>query len=143
MFNKLDGIIIEVSSLKYCIENNKIVHNRKDPRVNSILNNNDMNNYLKKIIDLIPNKKIIFINHFLHHKINNRLLINKCIKDYESTYKNILVITPSELWNNNFKDGISNKFLSDENHYIKIPKLLKKVCNFIDEKIINYYKLNI
>ena len=123
--------------------NNTIVHNRRDPKVNSILNNNDMNNYLKKIIDLIPNKKIIFINHFLHFKIDNRRLINKCLKDYENNYKNILIITPSDLWNNNFNNGISNKILHDNTHYIKTHEVLKKVCKFIDDKIINYFKLKI
>ena len=143
MFNKLDGIIIEVSSLKYCKKNNTVVHNRRDSTVNSSLTKNDMENYLKKIVNLVPEKKIIFINHFLHFRIDNRLIINKYLKDYENNYENILVITPSELWDNNFSIGISKKFLSDENHYIKISEVLNKVCIFIDDKIINYYKLKV
>jgi len=71
-WNKIKGII-EPSSIKYYTDkNNKLIHNfihsKKifDPlkHKQNILSEDENNYYLQKIIALLHNKSIIFVNHF-------------------------------------------------------------------------------
>ena len=90
LFNELDGVIIEVSSLKYLYKNNLLVHNRKENSLKKLyrtLEKHEIYDYVNKIINILPNKKIIFINHFLHFKIKNRELINYCLKNPKKNIK--------------------------------------------------------
>ena len=74
------------------------------------------------------------MNHFLHTKIPNRMLINKCLK--KITNKNVKIVTPSNLWDNNSKWD----FLKDEKHY-KNLKVIKRVANYIDLHIYNLFNI--
>lgn len=133
MFDKIEGVIIEPSSIKYYTDKNEnlihnIEHHKEEIMSNvkkHILTEEEIDLYLNKIINLLQNKKIIFVNHFLHTKIPNRMLINKCLK--KITNKNVKIVTPSNLWDNNSKWD----FLKDEKHY-KNLKVIKRVANYID-----------
>ena len=134
-WNKIKGIIIEPSSIKYYTdENNKLIHNFIHSEINplkhkqNILSEDENNFYLQKIIELLHNKSIIFVNHFLHSNIPNRKLINKCLNQIDK--KNVIVVTPSNLWNNETKfDYIKN----DETHYK--DKKINDICKYIDTHI--------
>jgi hypothetical protein len=123
-FHNIEGIIIENSSLKYYTnKDNKLVHNvmMRKQYVEHIV---DQDYFIQKIIDLLPDKKIIFVSHFLHTKIVNRLVICQCLQKYVS--KNVILIIPSLLWEN-----INPLlYLRDENHY-RVDKE-KVIANYID-----------
>lgn len=126
--NEITCVIIEPCSLKYYKDvKNRLVHN--------VLNHNgiykefnmtaeECHLYIKKIIELLSDKKIIFVNHFLHNSIPSRILIRDCLKIHQS--KNVNMITPSEKWNiNNVSD-----YLADPNHYRNDK--YKEIANYID-----------
>ena len=138
-FSKIKGIIMEVSSIKYYTHkiNNKLIHNvihsKKENKFNeNILQENEIDSYINKIINLVPDKNIIFINHLLHELIPNRRLIHKCLNKINS--KNSLVITPSEMWKNSNPDN----YLADQEHYK--PEMFYKITQFFDDKITSKFK---
>ena len=67
-----------------------------------------------------------FVNHFLHNKIPDRLLINSCLNKIKNSNNNVIVITPSDLFHSNPYDFI----LADNIHYKNTGKNFAhgKVC---------------
>jgi hypothetical protein len=92
------------------------------------LTEEEVNKFLQRIIDLLPGKKIIFLNHFLHTKIPNRLLINRCLQKTmaNNNKKNICVLTPSQFWT----VETENQWLKDPSHYH--PHVIPKIAKWID-----------
>ena len=133
-FQNIKVFIIEVCSLKYYTDNNnRLIHNIQNHSKyteNNLLEK-DCHFYIEKILELLPDKKILFVNHFLHTKIDNRILINKCLQKYKS--ENINVVIPSDLWNLETEKN----YLSDPNHY-KSDKY-KDIANYLDNHIIKFY----
>lgn len=133
VFSDIKGIIIEVSSLKYFTDyNNKIIHNitieNRNDRTPKKLNEDEMIFYLTQLITLLPNKKIYFVNHFLHNKIPDRLLINSCLNKIKND--NVIIITPSNLFQCNPYD-----FISTDNTHYKNNEIIQLIAKYIDEII--------
>ena len=61
----------------------------------------------------------------MHNNIPNRNLINKCLNKIHN--KNVIIVTPSNLWNNKTKFIYIKK---DEAHY-KDEKI-NDICKYID-----------
>ena len=132
-FNDINGLIIEVSSLKYFKDSSgKIIHNitleNRTDRTCEKLNEEETTFYLRELIKLVPNKKIYFVNHFLHDKIPDRLLIDKCLNKIKND--NIYIITPSIL----FEDNPCN-FLSNDNIHYKNNEIIHLIAKYIDSII--------
>jgi hypothetical protein len=133
VFSDIKGIIIEVSSLKFFLDSsNNIIHNITIENRNNItskkLNEEEMMFYLIELIKLLPNKKIYFVNHFLHQEIPERLLINKCLNKIKND--NVIIITPSDLFNDKPYDFIAN----DNIHY-KNNETIHLIAKYIDNII--------
>ena len=131
-FNDIKGIIVEVSSLKYARDpNGKLIHNltmgNRTVKMER-LSEEEMMVYLREFVQLLPNKKIYFVNHFLHTKIPDRLLIDKCLHAIKND--NVVVITPSDLFTDNPSD-----FLSDDSIHYKNEEIKQVIARYIDDII--------
>jgi hypothetical protein len=130
--SNIDLFVIEISSLKYYThfyENNdsKILFSPNFGKTRSlskyklnILTEKEMDYYFNKIIELLFNKKILFVFHLKSDIIPNRMLIkNNLIKNINKTNKtnknNIMFIQPEKLLNTD-TDNV-DKYLDDDNHY--------------------------
>lgn len=134
-WDDIKGIIIEPSSIKYYTDkNNKLIHNVHHAKNNlseyklNILSEDEIDFYLKKIMELLPDKYIIFVNHFLHRNLPNRNLINKCLN--KICNDNVIVITPSNLWNNETKFNYVDR---GEYHYRRDK--INDICIYVDNMI--------
>jgi hypothetical protein len=139
--NNIQGVVIEVASLKYYVSpDNKLVHNVIHEKLHEhpewkehVLTEEQVNKFLQRIIDFLPGKKIIFLNHFLHTKIPNRLLISQCLQktlaNNKNNNKNIRVLTPSQFWT----VETESQWLKDPAHYH--PHIVPKIANWIDTNL--------
>lgn len=133
-FSNLKGVVIEVASLKYYVTpDNKLVHNviheklKDHPEwIERVLTEDEVNKFIQRIIDVLPGKKIIFLNHFLHTKVPNRLLINRCLKRTLARCKNVRVLTPSQFWTLQTEKN----WLKDPAHYH--PHVIPEIAKWID-----------
>jgi hypothetical protein len=142
-FNKFDYILIEISSIKYFEINNSYYDSNVllSPNYNKVNNNIfklkklddiSMENYFDKIINILKDKKIIFVTHLKSDLIKNRkeikLLLQKKVKSLNN--KNIFLIIPE----NTFKINNINEYLLDDNHYNEKCKsiIANNFLNFID-----------
>lgn len=135
IFSDIKGLIIEVSSLKFFSDlNNNIIHNitneNRNIRISKKLNEEEIMFYLTELIKLLPDKKIFFVNHFLHEKIPDRLLIDKCLNKIKND--NIIIITPSDL----FSDNPFN-FITNDNIHYKNNEIIQTIAKYIDNIIEN------
>lgn len=134
--NNIHGVVIEVASLKYYVTpDNKLVHNviheklKDHPEwIERVLSEEEVNKFLQRIIDLLPGKKVLFLNHFLHTKIPNRLLINRCLQK-TLVNKNVRVLTPSQFWT----VETEKDWLKDPAHYH--PHIIPRIANWIDNNL--------
>lgn len=140
--NFVDCIVMEVSSLKYYVTaDGKIVHNVVHEKLRpewkeKVLSEAEMDYYLNKITELVPNKKIIFVNHFLHTRVPNRLLINKCLEKVQSRKpEQVRVVTPSNLWS----IATEKDWLVDPQHYHH--HILIKMARWFDNHIKEHLHL--
>lgn len=133
---KIHTVIMEVSSLKYYLtKDHKLVHNVIHEKINpewteKILSEKEVDFYVRKIVGLLPDVKIIFVNHFLHTRIPNRLLINKCLQKVKRLYPNqVLVLTPSANWS----IETEHHWLQDPGHYHHLVQI--RLAKWFDERI--------
>ena len=144
-FDKIKMVIMECSSIKYFTDlEGNLIHNLIHSKINDKckhkylkkeLSVNEINLYINNIIKILPNKKICFVNHFLHSKIPNRLLMNNCYENFLKTYKknNLFILTPSDNWT----DDNASDWLSDPNHYHDY--VLNKIYIWFDLNISKIY----
>ena len=132
----VDVIMMEVSSLKYYVTaDNKLVHNVVHEKLKpewreKTLSESDTDYFLSKIVELLPNKKIIFVNHFLHTQVPNRLQINKCLQKVQSKFPHqVSVVTPSSLWT----VATEKEWLQDPHHYHH--HVLPKIAHWFDDHV--------
>lgn len=135
-FKKIKGIILEISSLKYFTDsNNRLIHNviHKDLLENEYIENilcyEENLFYLNKIRDLVPDKKLYFVSHFMHINLTPRIVIKNSIEEFIKNDNNSKLIIPSLLWT----DKTKHEYLHhDELHY-KNNDIIKKIKNYLEE----------
>lgn len=135
-FHLIEGVVIEVPSLKYYVTpDNNLVHNVIHEKLKDhpewterVLREEEVDKFLQRIIDLLPGKKIVFLNHFLHTKVPNRLLLNRCMQKTvaNNKNKNVRVLTPSQFWT----VETEKDWLKDPAHYH--PHVIPKIAKWID-----------
>ena len=125
----IDFFVIEISSLKYYthfyenMDSNILFspnHGKEKSLLKyklNILTEKEMDYYFNKIIELLFNKKILFVCHLKSDIIPNRILIkNNLIKNINKiNNNNIMFVTPEKLLNTDKNNA--DKYLDDDNHY--------------------------
>lgn len=136
-WKNITGVIMEISSIKYFKKDGHLFHNLpkkfwKRPFQQFKLSESEMMETLNEIVKILHGKRIIFVNHFLHTKVPNRLLIDSCLQKMKSD--NVLVITPSDLWD----EKTENLYLRDPVHYKK--GIRRKIAKYFDNCIKSHFK---
>jgi hypothetical protein len=122
-FNNISTFFIEISSIKVYVFDNFYVNVEHISSPNPYINNykdimytqtkEDLISDLKNIIDIIGNKKIVFITHLNINNIQNRVIIKESIeyvtRDFNSN-NNIYMIDPMTVIN-------KENLLEDELHF--------------------------
>ena len=136
--DNVELFLIEISSLKYfthslknmdsnivfsptLVGSEQIKNNRNRYKMNT-LNEEEFDYYFNKIIELLANKKIVFVCHLRSEIIPARKFIKtNLIKNIKKcNNNNISLVDPEELLN---VSDIS-KYLDDDNHYNKDGEIL-------------------
>lgn len=136
IINNIPIFIIEVSSLKYHVDKDgniihSIVHSKNQTGVTEKrLSDDEIEQYAIELLNLLSDRKVFFVNHFLHSKIPERLKINNVLTKLTQKYDNCFLITPSNLWNEETKYLFITR---GENHYVddKIDTIKNYIESFM------------